>query len=152
MKYKLLLLVFAIALVSCKKEKKVETTEPEVVVESYEIVQGKHCFKQDVEKNILSIELIVEGNKVHGSFDYLPLNDKEDKGVFTGELKGNIASTVCTFTQDDKIKKEEVVFKVEAKKVSILGGEKKEIDGVWKFIDISKGFYMNDIDRINCKE
>lgn len=150
MNYKLLLFVFTLLLINCKSEKKVESKESKVIIENYVITEGSHCFKQEVEKNTLLIKLNVEGDKVHGTFDYLPFEGNEDKGNFIGELKDNIAKTICTFDQKDRTKKEEVIFKIDGQKISILGGEKKEIDGIWKFVDDSKGFYMNEIERISC--
>jgi len=43
-----------------------------------------------------------------------------------------------------------LVFKITKEKVSILGGEKEEINGIWRFKNKKEGVYMNDIPRINC--
>ncbi len=163
MKIKLIILVLLVTIVSCKKDKKnsIEdiTTTKNVV---FKINDGKNCFKEIIENrtiknkkevvetNELIINLDINGNNVSGNFDYIPFEEKVNKGNFTGIIKDNIATTICLFNQNGNLKKEEVVFKIEENKISILGGEKQEIDGIWKFKDISKGFYMNEIPRVNC--
>ncbi len=163
MKIKVIILVLLVTILSCKKEKKnslEDTATTKNVV--FKINDGKNCFKEIIENrtlknkkevvetNELVINLNVEGKNISGNFDYIPFEGKVNNGNFTGTIKGNIARTICVFDQNGNLKKEEVVFKIEENKISILGGEKEKIDDVWKFKDISKGFYMNEMPRIDC--
>jgi len=144
-----LFLLFTCSLISCKKEKKaIENT----VTETKEITlnQGKHCFFSKIKNNQLILEATIDNDSIFGNYDYYPEKGKPNKGNFKGVLNGNIANTVCKFTQDNKTIKEEFIFKIDKNKVSILGGEKEKINGVWRFVDKSKGVYMNDLPRRNC--
>ncbi len=144
-----LFLLFTLSLISCKKEKKaIENTDTEI--EKTSVNQGKHCFFSKIENNQLILEATIDKDSVYGNYDYYPEKGKPNKGIFKGVLNGNVANTVCKFTQNNKTIREELVFKMDKNKASILGGEKKEINGVWRFIDKSKGIYMNDLPRRNC--
>ncbi len=151
MKYISILLLITFSSISCKKETKKDIeTQPEKFSEKPVIYNGKHCFYSEIENNKLLLEAVIDEDKISGNYDYITNNKSNSKGIFSGTITNNIATTVCEFTQNGKKQKEELIFKIEENKASILGGEKKEIDGVWKFIDTNKGIYMNDIPRRNC--
>ncbi|MCF6351305.1 MAG: hypothetical protein L3J23_09820 [Flavobacteriaceae bacterium] len=157
MKIKIFIFTILIISISCKKEKK--TVDKSTI---FKIENGRNCFKEIIENKIkkdtteiieineLIVNLTIDGNSVSGDFNYLPFKEKADKGKFTGILKDNVATTICVFNQNGKSKKEELIFKIETNKIAILGGEKEKIDGVWKFKDKSKGFYMSEIPRVSC--
>ncbi len=148
MRIYLLLIVITLTFTSCKNEKKNNLTE-KATTENV-LYNGKHCFFSKIENNRLVLEATINKDSITGNYNYFPENGKESKGVFKGVLKGNVANTICEFTQDGKKINEELIFKITKEKASILGGEKEEKDGVWCFIDASKGVYMNDIPRRNC--
>jgi hypothetical protein len=154
MKNKLVIIALIILSVSCKKETK-------KVTENH-LKDGKHCFISVVENHVIKdndtilekdnllINIIIDGNKVNGSYDFIPFKSEANKGTFVGFLEENIATTKYTHTLNGKKSTEEVIFKIEANKISILGGEKIEKDGIQVFKDKSKGIYMIDIPRVNC--
>lgn len=164
MKTRLLLsLLLLITLTNCKKDNK-KTIEPDSTKDEvvFNIKDGENCFKEVIENKVtndgketieineLIINFTVKGTTVSGEFNYIPFNEKAYEGDFTGTIKDNIATTICVFNKTDDIKNEEVIFKIEVNKVSILGGKKEEINGVWKFVDVSEAFYMNEIPRVTC--
>jgi len=154
MKYKIIAVVLIIFMASCKKETK-------KVVENH-LKDGNHCYMSIVEniivknndtileKDKLLINIIIKGNKVSGNYDFIPFKSEANKGTFVGFLEENIATTKYTHTLNGKKSTEEVIFKIEANKISILGGEKIEKDGIHVFKDKSKGVYMIDMPRVNC--
>jgi len=149
MRVTILFLFFTLTFISCKKEKNTTTNS---TIENKENVlnQGKHCYFSKIENSELVLDATINKDSIVGNYDYYPEKGKPNKGVFKGILNKNIANTICTFTQNDKTVKEEFVFKITNDKVSILGGEKKEINGVWHFTDKNKGVYMNDLPKRNC--
>ena len=153
MRFSIFLVVLILGLSSCKKEKKNEPDNKETTenkLENEVVSNGKHCFYSKIEENSLELNAEITNNNITGNYNYYPQKGNANKGVFTGTLEGNIAHTVCEFTQNGKKIKEELIFKIAKDKVSILGGEKEEKDGIWRFKDASKGIYMNDIPRRNC--
>lgn len=143
------ILFLTLSLTSCKKEKKV-TTEDTSNKKEYSLNEGKHCFYSKIEDNNLILNATIKNDSIFGNYDYIPKKGKANKGLFKGILNDNIANTICEFTQNNKKVKEELVFKITKEKVSILGGEKEEINGIWRFKNKKEGVYMNDIPRINC--
>ncbi len=153
MRFLIFLLVLTLIFSSCKKENKNEPTNKETTENKQEnevVSNGKHCFYSKIEENSLELNAEINNNNITGNYNYYPQKGNANKGVFTGTLEGNIAHTVCEFTQNGKKIKEELIFRITKDKVSILGGEKEEKDGIWRFKDASKGIYMNDIPRKNC--
>lgn len=154
MKLKVILFVLISLSISCKKDTKKAGLEY--------LKDGQHCFKSFIENTVIKdndtiiekdnllVNIAIDGNKVSGSYDFIPSNSDSNKGVFVGLLEDNIASTKYTYTLNGKEKTEEVVFKIEANKISILGGEKIEKDGIHVFIDKTKGVYMIDLPRVSC--
>lgn len=162
-KLNLILCVLFISLMSCKKDTKKSTeTKDALDNKPFVITNGRQCFKsvvknkvqkdgkEIVENNVLEVLLTIDNENVQGEYNYYPFEDKENKGSFVGTMNANIATTICEFTRNKKSVKEEVVFKIEKNNISILGGEKEEVDGVWKFKNKEKGFFMNEIPRIDC--
>jgi hypothetical protein len=140
-------LLLSLTIISCKNDKNKTLKNNQLENILYE---GKHCFFSKIEDNNLVLEATIFNDSIKGNYDYYPKNGNINKGNFKGTLNGNVASTICEFSLDGKKIKEELVFKIDKNKVSILGGEKKEVNGVWLFIDKNNGIYMNDIPRRNC--
>lgn len=149
MRNTILVLIAVLSLNSCKKEKKATMQKNAMQNESF-LTNGKHCFYSKIEDNNLILDATIKNDSITGNYDYIPKNGKPNKGIFVGTLEGNIANTICEFTQNDKKIKEELIFKISKDKVSILGGEKEEKNGVWRFQNKNNGIYMNDIPRRNC--
>lgn len=164
MKNHLILLSLFIAIISCKKESKKTITNS--IVEStsnYIVKNGKHCFISVIENKILKgkdtilekdylrINLEVEDKKVGGQYNFTPSNGSVNEGNFIGLIDNNIITSIYTYTQNNKIAKEEIIFKLEENQISVLGGEKEERDGIYYFKDKSQGVYMIQIPKVNCE-
>jgi hypothetical protein len=149
MRNTLLILLLVVGFTSCKKEKKTAIEQTENQQENV-LYNGKHCFFSKIEDNSLILDATIKNDSITGNYDYLPKKGKANKGVFVGTLNGDVANTICEFTQNGKKVKEELVFKISKDKVSILGGEKEEKNGIWRFKNKKNGIYMNDIPRRNC--
>jgi len=106
--------------------------------------------KTIVQKDYISVDLVLEGEKATG--EYKISNSKEilSDGHFVGTIKNNIITTIHTYNKGGETLKDELIFKLDSNKISILGGEKKLVNGVNIFIDKSKGEYMLEIPKINC--
>ena len=162
MKFKTILLVLTLVTISCKKEAKNELTK-NVATTTYQIEQGKHCFSTVIEDDVssteektttndsLNINLSVTNNDVSGVYNFISNNEKNSTGHFVGTVSNNIITSIYTYTKNEKEYKEELIFKVEKNQISLLGGEKIKKNEVNIFADKSKGIYMLQIPRINCK-
>ncbi len=162
-KFYLSIFILSFILINCKKETKPSENKSEITqkTEKYVVAQGKHCFLSTIESplikekdtiyetNRLLLNCIVKGNKVTGNYDYIPYKQNAIKGTFEGVLENNTVTSICNSTDNER-KKEEFIFKIEKEKVSIFGGEKIKKEGTWYFVDKNKGFYMNELPRINC--
>ncbi len=164
MKFKKPLLIIAILLVSllsCKKDKVKESSN--ITLKTYQVTQGKHCFKSIMEQPVIKgkdtitgsdyliVEVTILNNEVTGIYNYVSKSNPENNGTFIGTIKNNIITAIHTYNSTSKKSKQELVFKIEEKQISLLGGEKINKNGISVFKDKSKGVYMISIPRISCK-
>ncbi len=161
--FKLYTSIFALSfiLINCKKETKPSENKNQKEQKEYVIAQGKHCFLSTIESplikgkdtiyetNQLLLNCTIKGNKVTGNYDYIPYKQDAVKGTFEGLLENNVVTSICNNPNNNR-KKEEFIFKIKRDKVLIFGGEKIKKEGIWYFVDKNKGFYMNELPRVNC--
>ncbi len=162
-KFYLSIFILSFVLINCKKETKPSENKSEITqkTKKYVVTQGKHCFLSTIdsplikgkdtihETNRLLLNFVVTDNKVTGNYDYIPYKQEAVKGTFEGTLENDIVTSICNTIGSDN-KKEEFIFKIQKEKVLIFGGEKIKKEGIWYFVDKNKGFYMNELPRINC--
>ncbi len=155
-----LVLSFSLLMISCKKETKAITND---TIETLKNNEGNHCFlyimentyevegKKITDKDYISINLKIENSNVNGSYKVTSKEGIVSDGDFSGSIEKNIITGIQTYKSNGKVLKDEMVFKMDSIQISILGGEKKLIDGVNMFVDKSKSDYMMQLPRVECK-
>jgi hypothetical protein len=159
------MLTLTVILSSCKKDPKKtshsDTTEQKQE-KPFQLNQGKHCYqyimensyKKDgklvTEKDFINIIFSINNKAIEGDYIITSKKGEINNGHFVGNINNDIITTIHTYKNTNKILKDELIFKVFADKIAILGGEKKLIDGVNMFVDKSKCDYMMELEEINC--
>jgi hypothetical protein len=114
-------------------------------------IENPNAKESTTQMDRLYFNFEMNGNKITGNYNFSPSSGEMSKGHFNGTVENNIATTIYAYKFKNKDKKEELIFKIDEKQVSILGGEKIEKNGINVFKDKSKGVYMIDIPRIDCQ-
>ncbi len=82
------------------------------------------CFEFKLMKDVTSCQLIIEGDKVNGYFDWSPYEKDGAHGILLkGVKKGDIITADWQMMIEGNVQTEEVMFKLEGFKLSRLEGE-----------------------------
>jgi len=163
MKIKLFFILILVFTISCKKDSKT-IQKLDAITEVTISENGKHCFesllenkipKGDgfvLESDVLSVSLLINNSDVTGTYSFIPYKGNPSKGDFKGTIANNIITAIYAFNKNNEAQKEEIVFKIEKNKISLLGGEKVTKDGVSVFKNKKDGVYMIEIPRVDCNK
>jgi len=166
MKIKLFTLILIIVAISCKKDTKPKSDQnldiPKDMTKSA-TANGEHCFtyimkntanvdgEEFIEQSFVTVNLTIINDKtVRGEYKVTSSKGEANDDYFEGTLDENIITAIQTYKRGSETLKDEMVFKIEANKISILGGEKKIKDGVNMFVDKSQCDYMMELPRVEC--
>ncbi len=87
------------------------------------------CFEFKLMKDVTSCQLIIEGEKVSGYYDWSPYEKDGAHGILqNGVKKGDMITADWQMMIEGNVQTEEVVFKLEGFKLSKLEGELIEKD------------------------
>lgn len=165
MKIKLFTLILLIVTVSCKKDAKTKLDNNSDTVQGIDksaTANGEHCFtyimknsvqidgEEFIEKNFVIVNLTIVDNVVKGAYKVTSNKREANDSYFVGTLNENLITCIQTYKRGEETLKDEMVFKIEANQISILGGEKKLQEGVNMFVDKAKCDYMMQLPRVGC--
>ncbi len=85
------------------------------------------CFEFKLMKDVTSCQLIIEGDKVRGYFDWSPYEKDGAHGILqNGVKKGDMITADWQMMIEGNVQTEEVMFKLDGFKLSKLEGEMVE--------------------------
>lgn len=85
------------------------------------------CFEFKLMKDVTSCQLIIEGDKVKGYFDWSPFEKDGAHGILqNGIKKGDLITADWQMMIEGNVQTEEVMFKLDGFKLSKLEGEMVE--------------------------
>lgn len=118
---KLLVAAFAaLSMLNCKnKEQKIETvnTDQQETIAEKTTALNLGCYVFDDGKNIVSLEIIENGEEIKGNLTYALSEKDKNSGKFTGKLKEGILIADYTFLSEGKESIRQVAFKPEEDKL-----------------------------------
>jgi len=161
MKNKIIILMAALALLSCKKDVTIEETTVEQTAPELNSVPDKQCFlkveesKADAQGNIIRDSVMFEierkGDSISGTFNWKPQEKDQKLSTFKGVITGTEANAIAIAKGEGVTNKEELIFTVKDNTVSIKYGEMvKGNDGVYKYKD-SNTATVQVLQRVDCK-
>jgi len=161
MRNKIILLLAAIAILSCKKDITVEETIVEQPAPELNTIPDKQCFLKvqestaDAQGNVIRDSIMFEverkGDSVYGKLDWKPQEKDRKQSTFTGLIKGTEARAIAIAKGEGVTNKEELHFTLKGNTVSIKYGEMvKDNDDVYKYKDAS-ATSVEVLQKIDCK-
>jgi hypothetical protein len=158
--------LFALAIgttlfVGCKgKETKApETKMPEAVAPPpppqpapVAVKADTFCYEDKIAKDVFSVKLIVAGDDVTGTLDYTYYQKDGAHGTLKGKKTGDEIVAMYDASIEGSQQKEEVIFKMEADKLSRKNGPMSKKDGVMKIKDPAKAKFSEVFKKIDCNK
>jgi hypothetical protein len=120
MKKILVTALIALSMLNCKnKEQTTETTntDPQEVIAEKTTDLNLGCYVFDDGKNIVSLEIIENGEEIKGNLTYALSEKDKNSGKFTGKFKEGILIADYTFQSEGKESIRQVAFKAEGDKL-----------------------------------
>ncbi|MBA4853016.1 hypothetical protein [Emticicia sp. BO119] len=108
------------------------------------------CFEEKVGKDITTVNLTIEGNKVTGSMEWLPWEKDQARGTLSGEKKGNEIVADYDYMIEGSNQLEEKIFIIEGDKLLIKSGELEDKNGKLFIKDRAKATIGQTLVRVSC--
>ena len=161
MKNRIIILIAAVVMVSCKKDVTVEETTVEQSAPELNSVPDKQCYlkveesKPDADGKVIRESIIFEmerkGDSVSGTFNWKPEEKDQKINTFKGVITGTQANTIAIAKGEGITNKEELIFTVKDNTVSIKYGEMvKGNDGIYKYKDTNTAT-VEVLQKVDCK-
>lgn len=158
----LFLFIAASLLWSCQNDSASKTvdTANETVQEIKEpeetVLTNTYCFRsyfgEDPNyKDTTRVNLVIIGEEVTGTYDWIPAGKDSARGTLTGTMKGKIITAIYNYVIEGSNQKEEMVFKMELNQLLVKKGELTEVDGVLKLKNPEEATFSEVIPRVICK-
>lgn len=127
---------FILALGACKSKntETTQTTEPttanaDTVATATAPTTETLCFEEKVGKDLTTVRITIEGNKVTGKMEWLPWEKDQARGTLLGEKKGNEIVADYEYMIEGSNQLEEKVFVLEGDKLLVKSGELEDKNG-----------------------
>ena len=132
------LLFLSIIVTGCSEQ------DEESQAANLEITDGKHCYKNEYPfdggsgaKDVMQLTIIVQGNAVTGSYNWLPAFKDQRTGAFEGTIKNGVVEADYVFMQEGKEGKADIEIKL------------LETEAVVKSSAVELGLSSN-IEKVKC--
>lgn len=126
-------------------------TEPEETM-----LTATYCFISsygtDVNyKDTTAVRLVIIGDEVTGTYDWLPAEKDSARGTLTGNIKNGIITAIYDYMIEGSKQKEEVIFKMEVNQLLVKKGELEEVGDLLKLKNPAEAKFSEVIPRVICK-
>ena len=108
------------------------------------------CFEEKVGKDLTTVRLTIEGNKVTGSMEWLPYEKDQARGTLLGEKKGNEIVADYEYMIEGSNQLEEKIFVLEGDKLLVKSGELEDKNGKLFIKDRSKATIGQTLVKVAC--
>jgi len=111
-----------------------------------DLVDGKHCYKNEYPfdddsgaKDVMELNIIVQGDAVTGSYNWLPAYKDQRTGAFEGAIKQGVIEADYVFMQEGKEAEADIEIKL------------LETEAVVKSSAVELGLSSN-IEKVKCSD
>lgn len=109
------------------------------------------CYEFHLKKDVNSIQLIVAGDDVTGTMDYIPYEKDSAHGTLKGKKKGNEIVADWNVMMEGNKQTEEVRLKMDGEKLLRAGGALAERGGKMVLKDPATAKYAESFTKVSCK-
>lgn len=109
------------------------------------------CYEFHLKKDVNSVQLIVAGDDVTGTMDYMPYEKDSAHGTLKGKKKGNEIVADWKVTIEGNKQMEEVRLKMAGDKLLRAGGALAERGGKMVLKDPATAKYTESFTKVSCK-
>jgi len=146
---------FIFALGACKSKSTETTTETttanaDTVATATAPTVETLCFEEKVGKDLTTVTLTIEGNKVTGKMEWLPWEKDQARGTLLGEKKGNEIVADYEYMIEGSNQLEEKVFVLEGDKLLVKSGELEDKNGKLVMKNPSKATIGQTLVKVTC--
>ncbi|RYU92666.1 hypothetical protein [Emticicia agri] len=108
------------------------------------------CFEEKVGKDLTTVSLTIEGNKVTGKMEWLPWEKDQARGTLMGEKKGNEIIADYEYMIEGSNQLEEKIFVLEGDKLLVKSGELEDKNGKLILKDRNKATIGQTLVKVAC--
>jgi hypothetical protein len=147
---------FILALSACKsKDTETQTSDSttsnaDTVAIATAPVAETLCFEEKVGKDLTTVRLTIEGNKVTGNMEWLPWEKDQARGTLLGEKKGNEIIADYEYMIEGSNQLEEKIFVLEGDKLLVKSGELEDKNGKLTLKDRTKATIGQTLTKVAC--
>ena len=108
------------------------------------------CFEEKVGKDLTTVSLTIDGNKVTGSMEWLPWEKDQARGTLVGEKNGNEIVADYEYMIEGSNQLEEKIFVLEGDKLLVKSGELEDKNGKLFIKDKAKAVIGQTLLKVAC--
>lgn len=108
------------------------------------------CFEEKVGKDITTVRLTIDGDKVTGNMEWLPWEKDQATGTLLGEKKGNEIVADYEYMIEGSNQLEEKIFVLEGDKLLVKSGELDDKNGKLVIKDRTKAIVGQTLVKVAC--
>ncbi len=110
------------------------------------------CYVYTVGKDVTSVQLTTEGDKVTGYMDWTPDQKDGGRGFLVGTKTGNLIVADWTYMIEGSKNTEQVAFKIDGDKIVRANGPLDEKGGKLVIKDLAKAKYVERYGKVDCAQ
>lgn len=108
------------------------------------------CYRYTIGKDVTSVQITMDGDKVMGYMDWTPDQKDGGRGFLVGTKTGNLIVADWTFMIEGSKNTEQVAFKIDGDKLVRAEGELVEKGKKLVIKDMAKAKYIDKYDKVDC--
>ncbi|MEM6318237.1 MAG: hypothetical protein AAF960_11250 [Bacteroidota bacterium] len=118
-------------------------------------LDGNYCFVasygvDSLYQDTTAVRLTIIGNKVTGTYDWIPAGKDSGRGTLSGTIADNIITALYDYTIEGSNQQEEKVFRLEDNQLVEKRGELHEVNGVLKLKNPETATFSAVLPKVDC--
>lgn len=151
----LFILIILLGFTACQNQpKSAETKAPETTPTpaTQGLADGTHCFEYRFGQDVTAVNLIVNGNDITGTMNWIPYEKDSGRGTLKGTRNGDEIIATWSYVIEGSNQTEEVRFKIEGEQLLRKTGElvDEKNDGNLKLKDPATAEYKETYTKVTC--
>ncbi len=108
------------------------------------------CYYYSLGKDVTSVQITMDGDKVTGYMDWTPDEKDGGRGFLVGTKTGNLIVADWTYMIEGSKNTEQIAFKIDGEKLIRAQGALVEKDNKLVIKDMAKAKYIDSYGKVDC--